>query len=70
MNKKYLKLGIGTVIFIFVGIAAFFLAAYLCQWDIWSWFTSNQAYLIYAIIVVVILFAIFLIWRLKLNDRY
>ena len=70
MNKKYLKLGIGTIIFIIIGLAAFFLAAYLCQWDIWSWFGTQQAYLVYAIIGVVVLFAAFYIWRLKLNDRY
>lgn len=70
MNKKYLKLGIGTIIFIVIGLAAFFLAAYLCKWDIWSWFGTQQAFLVYAIIGVVVLVGGFLLWRLKLNDRY
>lgn len=70
MNKKYLKLGIGTIIFIVIGLAAFFLAAYLCKWDIWSWFGTQQALLVYAIIGVVVLVGGFLLWRLKLNDRY
>lgn len=70
MNKKLLKVGIGTIIFVIVGLVAFFLAAYLCKWDIWSWFGTTQAYLVYAIVGLAILFVGFLLWRLKLNDRY
>lgn len=65
--KKYgTKLGIGTIIFLLLGFGLFILGAYLADWDIWGWFTTSQAYLVYAVIVIFTLVSCSLIFVSKI----
>jgi len=68
--KKNEKWTIGTILFLIVGTALFLIGAKLSGWDIWSWFTTPTAYLIYALIGVALLGIayLFIIRRIK-NDE-
>lgn len=60
-KKHGLKLGIGSLVFLLVGIGFFFLGAYLAGWDILGWFSTPSAILVYIFVGGFLLLAIFLI---------
>lgn len=62
-RKKIIGVGIGTIIFLFVGIICFLIGGYIAGWDIIGWFSSSQALAIYAIILVAIPCLVWFIWR-------
>lgn len=57
------------VIFAVLGLIAFFVGAYLSGWEIYKWFTSGTALLIYAIIALLgIILVMFLLIKRKDDD--
>lgn len=62
-----LKASIGTILFLLVGVVCFLVGAYFAGWDIWGWFTTGQAYLVYAIVVLFLLVVSFLIYKKRVG---
>lgn len=60
-KKHALKLGVGGLILLVVGIAVFLLGAYLAGWDIVGWFSTPSAILVYVFVGLFAFIAIFLI---------
>jgi len=61
------KWTLGSVAFLIVGTAIFLLGAYLSGWDIWSWFATPQAFLIYGIIAIFLILVAWYFVRKKLG---
>lgn len=58
-KKKIVLLSIiFSICFAIFGMVAFFVGAYLADWEVYKWFTSGTALLIYAIVFVVLIFLI------------
>ena len=68
--KKHLgAIGVGTVLFLIVGVICFVIGAYLSGWDIFSWFISTQAFFVYGFLIVLLLIAISLWWYSYINKE-
>ena len=58
-KKKIVLLSIiFSICFAIFGMVTFFVGAYLSGWEVYKWFTSGTALLIYAIVFVVLIFLI------------
>ena len=68
-KKKIVILSvIFSICFAIIGVLAFFIGAYMAGWEIYKWFTSGTALLIYAIVFVVLTFLISLL-LIKKDDE-
>lgn len=62
-----LKASIGTLLFLLVGVVCFLVGAYFAGWDIWGWFTTGQAYLVYGIVVLFLLVISFFVYKKRVG---
>lgn len=70
-KHKLASAGIGTAIFLVVGIICFLIGAYMSGWDVFSWLTSGSALFVYALVVILALICGTLIWvdHVKNEDK-
>lgn len=61
-KHKLASAGIGTAIFLVVGVICFLIGAFLSGWDVFGWLTSGDALFVYALIVILALICGTLIW--------
>lgn len=66
-NNVGLKASIGTIAFLLVGVVCFLVGVYFAGWDIRGWFTTGQAYLVYAIVFLFLLVVSFIIYKKRVG---
>lgn len=66
-KTKKTKIAVGTLLFLLLGTLAFIIGSIIAGWDIWSWFISPQAFLIYAVVGLGVLFLVWIILTERFN---
>ncbi len=67
-RNKYIQAIIGSSVFLVIGAIAFALGFQMAGFDVLAWLVSEQAFFVYALLIVVILFLIFFGYKAKMND--
>lgn len=67
MKSKKNKIAVGTLLFVLIGTLAFIIGALIIGWDIWSWLITPQAFLIYALVGIALIFVAWLLIKERFN---
>lgn len=67
IKEKILNLGISTIIFIVIGLVGLIICSYVYEWKIFKHLTSPQAFLIYVIAIMSLIWVLTEIWFKKLK---
>lgn len=67
IKEKIIDIGVGTLVLGIICLIGLIICSYIYQWNIYEKLTSPQAFLLYMIGVMVIIFVLTEIWFKKLK---